>query len=109
MLIGRRVCAHDVSPDESACDCGARPTLDRLLLSSTISPPSHDHREETMALEEAVDILKVLTPIAKAVPILGAPVEGSLEALSKILEFAQARRSHIDLASPSSFRLSHRE
>jgi hypothetical protein len=44
-----------------------------------------------MALDEAIDILKVLVPIAKAVPILGAPVEGSLEALSKILEFAQVR------------------
>jgi hypothetical protein len=46
----------------------------------------------TMAPDEAIDILKVLVPIAKAVPILGAPVEGSLEALSKILEFAQVRQ-----------------
>jgi hypothetical protein len=45
-----------------------------------------------MALDEAIDILNVLVPIAKAVPILGAPVEGSLEALSKILEFAQVRQ-----------------
>jgi hypothetical protein len=45
----------------------------------------------TMALDEVIDILNVLVPIAKAVPILGAPVEGSLEALSKILEFAQVR------------------
>jgi hypothetical protein len=44
-----------------------------------------------MALEEAISILEVLVPIAKAVPVLGAPVEGSLEALSKILRFAQAR------------------
>jgi hypothetical protein len=57
--------------------------LDRTLLApSTLF---------TMALDEAIDILKVLVPIAKAVPILGAPVEGSLEALSKILEFAQVR------------------
>jgi hypothetical protein len=55
-----------------------------------------------MALDEAIDILKVLVPIAKAVPVLGAPVEGSLEALSKILEFAQVRHSPADQASPSS-------
>jgi hypothetical protein len=36
-----------------------------------------------MALEEAINTLKVLIPIAKAVPILGAPIEGSLEALSQ--------------------------
>jgi hypothetical protein len=46
-----------------------------------------------MALEDAVAILEVLVPIAKAVPVLGAPVEGSLEALKKILEFAQARQA----------------
>jgi hypothetical protein len=56
----------------------------------------------TMALDEVIDVLKVLVPIAKAVPILGAPVEGSLEALSKILEFAQARHSLADRASLSS-------
>jgi hypothetical protein len=54
-----------------------------------------------MALEEAIKILKVLVPIAKAVPILDAPVEGSLEALINILEFAQARHKYLrtDLAS----------
>jgi hypothetical protein len=62
-----------------------------------------------MALDEAIDILKVLVPIAKAVPILGAPVEGSLEALSKILEFAQARGWPDDLASLLSVDLRHRE
>jgi hypothetical protein len=55
-----------------------------------------------MALEEAIDILEILVPIAKAVPILGAPVEGSLEALKKILEFAQARHWSSDQASLSS-------
>jgi hypothetical protein len=50
-----------------------------------------------MALDQAIDILNVLVPIAKAVPILGAPVEGSLEALSRILEFAQARYLHGNL------------
>jgi hypothetical protein len=52
-----------------------------------------------MSLEEALEILEVLVPIAKAVPILGAPVEGSLEALSKILKFAQVRHLFADLAS----------
>jgi hypothetical protein len=45
-----------------------------------------------MALDEAIAILAILTPIAKAVPVLGSPVEGSLEALSKLLELANARR-----------------
>jgi hypothetical protein len=58
---------------------------------STILPISPTRRKQTMALDEAIDILNFLVPIAKAVPILGAPVEGSLEALSKILEFAHAR------------------
>jgi hypothetical protein len=44
-----------------------------------------------MALEEAIAILAVLMPLANAIPVLGAPVESSLETLSKILEFAQAR------------------
>jgi hypothetical protein len=56
----------------------------------------------TMALDEAIDLLKVLVPIAKAIPILGAPLEGSLEALSKILEFAQARHLPPDKTSLSS-------
>jgi hypothetical protein len=52
-----------------------------------------------MALDEAINLLAVLTPIAKAVPVLGSPVEGSLEALSKLLELAKVRRLVIDLAS----------
>jgi hypothetical protein len=40
---------------------------------------------------------------------VGAPVEGSLEALSKILEFAQARGWPDDLASLLSVDLRHRE
>jgi hypothetical protein len=45
-----------------------------------------------MGLEDAIAILEVLTPIAKAIPVLGAPVEGSLEAVGKILKFAKVRR-----------------
>jgi hypothetical protein len=52
-----------------------------------------------MALEEAIAILAILTPIAKAIPVLGSPVEGSLEALSKLLELAKARRLAVNLAS----------
>jgi hypothetical protein len=36
-----------------------------------------------------IDALKVLTPIAEAVSVLGAPVKGSLEAVTRILEYAQ--------------------
>jgi hypothetical protein len=77
--------------------CAPRP-----LLPSRPSCPSRPSLLFTMALDEAIDILKVLVPIAKAVPILGAPVEGSLEALSKVLEFAQVRNSPAGQASPSS-------
>jgi hypothetical protein len=58
-----------------------------------------------MALEEAIAILTILTPIAKAVPVLGSPVEGSLEALSKLLELAKARYLAVDLASSTWFEL----
>jgi hypothetical protein len=52
-----------------------------------------------MALEEAISILAILTPIAKAIPVLGSPVEGSLEALTRLLELAKARRLVVDLVS----------
>jgi hypothetical protein len=45
-----------------------------------------------MNLDVAITILETLTPIAKAIPVLGAPVEGSLEAAGKILKFAQVSR-----------------
>jgi hypothetical protein len=45
-----------------------------------------------MAIGDWIKTLELLVPIAKAVPVLGAPVEGSLEAAVKILQFAQARR-----------------
>jgi hypothetical protein len=57
------------------------------------------HRKYTMGLEEVIIILGVLIPIAEAVPVLGSSVKGSLEALSKILEFAQARLHAADQAS----------
>jgi hypothetical protein len=52
-----------------------------------------------MALEEAIAILGILTPIAKAVLVLGSPVEGSLEALTRLLELAKARRLVLDMIS----------
>jgi hypothetical protein len=33
--------------------------------------------------------LELLTPIAKTIPLLGSPLEGSLEAAVEILKFAQ--------------------
>jgi hypothetical protein len=62
-----------------------------------------------MALDELINSLKVLVPIAKAVPKLGPPVEGSLEALITILELAKVRHSPADLESPSSIDLGDRE
>jgi hypothetical protein len=39
----------------------------------------------------AIDGIGVLMSIADAVPLLGAPVKGSLEALQKILEYSEVR------------------
>jgi hypothetical protein len=54
-------------------------------------------REELMSsnvssrLGFTIDALGVLASVAKAVPVLGAPVEGSLEALKQILQYTQVR------------------
>jgi hypothetical protein len=45
-----------------------------------------------MALEGLIQTLELLIPIAKAIPLLGSPVEGSLEAAVKIVQLAQVRR-----------------
>jgi hypothetical protein len=44
-----------------------------------------------MALDEAIKIVEALNPIAGAIPVFGGAVQGSLAALSKILELAKAR------------------
>jgi hypothetical protein len=36
-----------------------------------------------------IDVLGVLASVAKAVPVLGAPVEGSIEALKQILQYTE--------------------
>jgi hypothetical protein len=48
-------------------------------------------RDDT--LDAFVETLKVLVPIAKAVPLLGPCVEGSLEAAITIIESSQVRGS----------------
>jgi hypothetical protein len=40
-----------------------------------------------------IDGLEVLVPVAKAVPVLGAPVEGALEAVKQILKYAEVSAS----------------
>jgi hypothetical protein len=40
-------------------------------------------------LELTITSLDILVPVAEAVPILGAPVKGSLEAAKKILEYVK--------------------
>jgi hypothetical protein len=39
-----------------------------------------------------IDSLGMLASLAEAVPALGAPIKGSVEALKQILQFAQVRR-----------------
>jgi hypothetical protein len=41
-----------------------------------------------MALDRAVAALAIATPIAEAIPILGTPVKGALEATGKIIKYA---------------------
>jgi hypothetical protein len=41
-----------------------------------------------------IDGLAVLQSVAKAVPVLGAPVEGSIEAVKHILQYTEVRRFH---------------
>jgi hypothetical protein len=61
------------------------------------SGPRFDHRlgkylnTKSMALDRAIAILEIATPIAEAIPILGAPVKGAFEATGKILKYAGVR------------------
>jgi hypothetical protein len=45
-----------------------------------------------MPLESWINALELLRPLAVAVPVVGSPVQGSLEAAISILKLAQARR-----------------
>jgi hypothetical protein len=99
---------HYVIGNEGAYDCGlyTRAWHEAAFgascspsSSSVISLSSPGRRQHTMALDEAITLLALLTPIAKAVPVLGSPVEGSLEALSRLLELAKVRRLVVDLGS----------
>jgi hypothetical protein len=40
-----------------------------------------------------IDNLEVLVPMAKAVPVLGAPVKGALEAVKQVLKYAEVSTS----------------
>jgi hypothetical protein len=98
-MTAQLVHAHYTRPDPAPLAC--------LLLPDHLTSIAQSPRP-AMALDEAMEILEVLVPIAKAVPILGAPVEGSLEALSKILKFAQVRHLCADLASLDVLDFRHR-
>jgi hypothetical protein len=47
-----------------------------------------------IGLSPWIDGLAVLQSVAKAVPVLGAPVEGSIEAVKQILQYTEVRRFH---------------
>jgi hypothetical protein len=42
-----------------------------------------------------IDGLEMVAAVPKAVPVLGAPVEGSMEALKKILQYTQVSGSDL--------------
>jgi hypothetical protein len=63
-----------------------------LFLSDTMVDDSQGcARPKTSLVSRGLvkDVLGVLVLIAEAVPILGAPVRGSLEALKQIIEYTQ--------------------
>jgi hypothetical protein len=45
----------------------------------------------------AIGGLGILASIAEAVPLLGAPVKGTLEALQQVLEYSEVRPSKTNL------------
>jgi hypothetical protein len=49
----------------------------------------------TTSLSLSIDGLGVLASVAEAVPALGAPVKGSVEALKQILQYAQVRKPRL--------------
>jgi hypothetical protein len=44
-----------------------------------------------MALEEAIEVLKISASVAEVIPVLGTPIKAAIEATSNILEFAKVR------------------
>jgi hypothetical protein len=78
----------------------ARSSLDRFppLLIASFRPtvfkrtPQYSTMSTKINLSHGIDGLGVLQSVAKAVPVLGAPVEGSIEALKQILQYTQVGR-----------------
>jgi hypothetical protein len=46
-----------------------------------------------------IEGLEVLSSVAAAVPVLGAPIAGSVEAVQQILEYTEVGTSSFDLRS----------
>jgi hypothetical protein len=77
-----------MSPASSSPPLLTRPPPSRTDLAAPNNCFVHTMgRDES--LDALVEILKSLVPIAKAVPILGPTVEGSLEAAIRVIEFTQ--------------------
>jgi hypothetical protein len=87
----------------SKCRCGAdaaQAASSPAHLPTRPSPTSYRSRYKLLhrmgrdeTLDTFVETLELLVPIAKAVPILGSTVEGSLEAAIKVIQFTQVRQS----------------
>jgi hypothetical protein len=52
------------------------------------------HKAST-SLSLSIDGLRVLASVAEAIPALGTPVKGSVEALEQILQYAQVRKPEL--------------
>jgi hypothetical protein len=60
------------------------------VISSPLRPPQ-PRPGAYMALEEAIEVLKIAASIAEVIPVLGTPIKAAIEATSNILEFAKVR------------------
>jgi hypothetical protein len=83
------VCASGARSLTTYYDHRLHIALHRERLSDLTEQPMPPKVSSGMNL--TIDGLGLLVSIAEAVPVLGAPVKGSLEALKQILQYAQVR------------------
>jgi hypothetical protein len=70
-----------------------RPLITPAFLIVLIAHHNDNRMSVNVNIGILIDGLEVLVPVAKAVPVLGAPVEGALEAVKQILKYAEVSTS----------------
>jgi hypothetical protein len=69
------------------------PSISPALPIVFIARPKHTEMKIKINVGLLIDGLEVLVPVAKAVPVMGAPFEGALEAAKQILKYAEVSTS----------------